>query len=103
MSALYFPELLDFKPNFYTSNTMKLILVAFSLMTVGASALDLIHANRMPQSLDTRASFYGGWPLAATTCPSNTTSCDDGSCCPTTTDCYIAGLAGAAACCPDSK
>lgn len=87
----------------HTSDNMKFLYVVSFLASAGASASELIPAKRMPQILDTRGSFYGGWPIAATTCPSNTTSCNDGSCCPGSSDCYTEGLAGVAVCCPNSK
>ena len=79
------------------------LLTTFSLTVSTVWASGQVLAKEVP-ALYPRTSFQGGWPIEASTCPSNTTSCADlGSCCPSNTFCYTAGLGGVAACCPTSK
>lgn len=81
---------------------MKLVTLVSALCLTDATVLVSGHvlAKEVP-SLYPRGSFQGGWPLEATSCPSNTTACGTtGACCPGSTNCYTEGLAGDAVCCP---
>jgi hypothetical protein len=90
-----------------------LTLTLFPLCAITAasnSAQDLERANLIPRSTwqawQKRSNILvgGGWPLLATTCPTLSTQCTDGTCCPNSLVCDPTSGAGfdvRAACCPD--
>lgn len=77
------------------------------VMAACVSAVNYTPAEKAVYKFESRAAFYGGWALAATSCPTNTTKCDGyglgGQCCPTNEFCMADGTFGQAVCCPDSK
>ncbi|KND88090.1 Glucan endo-1,3-alpha-glucosidase agn1 [Tolypocladium ophioglossoides CBS 100239] len=55
------------------------------------------------QSLHGRAVAGQGWSLQSATCPANSQSCGNGSCCPQTSQCQATGNGEVVACCPNSN
>jgi hypothetical protein len=63
---------------------------------------DTPYAKKVPQHLDERTTFYGGFALLDSTCATGLVNCGWPGCCPPSTVCD-AGGAGGAHCCPDCK
>jgi len=86
--------------------TLQAVVLSLCALSIDASPTQLLPARRVDQTLARRA-FAGGWPLAATTCPSEASvrcsenSFVNGACCPTGTVCK--GLLTAPYCCPTSQ
>jgi len=79
--------------------------LAVTITATSASAESLVLAKRTPQ-LNNRANFYGGWPIVAHSCPSNTSLCPNnksGACCPSNTACIQSGMMGEPVCCPEGS
>lgn len=76
------------------ASTVLLTLAATTMAS--ASAIDARHFG----VLDVR-SVAQGWSLQASTCPSDSTTCSSGGCCPSTLTCNAAASDEVAACCSD--
>ncbi|PON30855.1 hypothetical protein TGAM01_v200275 [Trichoderma gamsii] len=53
--------------------------------------------------LQPRAVAGQGWSLQSASCPANTKSCGNGSCCPSTSNCQSTGNGEVEACCPSTS
>jgi len=88
------------------TSTAKMQINSLTALLLAANAAvvhSLTPAKRAEVAAVRRSDFYGGWPLASDTCPANSTTCgQQGTCCPTGTDCYTQGLAGSSVCCPNT-
>ncbi|TFB02978.1 Glucan endo-1,3-alpha-glucosidase agn1 [Trichoderma ghanense] len=72
-----------------------------SLIVAGALSSPALSAVVSP--LQRRAVAGQGWSLQSSTCPSDTQSCGNGSCCPPTSHCQATGNGEVTACCPTTS
>ncbi|KAL6837268.1 glycoside hydrolase family 71 protein [Trichoderma camerunense] len=72
-----------------------------SLVVVGVLSSPVLSAALSPLQL--RAVAGQGWSLQSASCPSDTQSCGNGSCCPSTSHCQATGNGEVEACCPTTS
>ena len=95
--------------NFWTLHEFLIMafVIYFILLTAASSiyATSFSLAKQVAQPFSTRAlNAAGGWALSQSTCPTDMTTCNLGSCCPSSLTCvHIAGSGIANLCCPGSK
>jgi len=100
-------DLLNLNSNLSGSIQTPLLAIMYinqvSIWLCCVSVLQLTTAFSLDTQPLAKRVIQKGWALAQSTCPTNSNSCGDGSCCPSNLFCFQHGNLEIASCCPTSK